>query len=112
MPRSVSDAHARAVRDAEHREWLIETGGIDDGLEICNPPLERQAGPLLILGRPATMKGYELFAGAKLFGYLKAGRPIVGILPEDETKNILRRLGVSTLASLPPGVPPRPSWPS
>jgi hypothetical protein len=44
------------------------------------------------------MKGYELFAGAKLFGYLKAGRPIVGVLPPDETKKILHRVGVSTVA--------------
>jgi hypothetical protein len=46
------------------------------------------------------MKGYELFAGAKLFGYLKAGRPIIGVLPEDETKKILLRLGVSTVADV------------
>jgi glycosyltransferase involved in cell wall biosynthesis len=62
--------------------------------------LEREADALLILGRPATMKGYELFAGAKLFGYLKAGRPIVGVLPEDETRHILNRLGVSTVADV------------
>jgi hypothetical protein len=60
--------------------------------------LTRAADALLILGRPPTMRGHELFAGAKLFGYLKAGRPIVGVLPADETKKILERVGVSTVA--------------
>ena len=46
------------------------------------------------------MKGYELFAGAKLFGYLKGGRPIVGVLPPDETKQVLIRVGVRTLADV------------
>jgi hypothetical protein len=46
------------------------------------------------------MKGYELFAGAKLFGYLKAGCPIIGVLPEDETKKILQAVGVSTVADV------------
>src|SRR5207253_9264004 len=50
--------------------------------------LSKKAHALLLLGRPAVMKGYELFAAAKLFGYLKAGRPIVGILPSDEAKQI------------------------
>jgi hypothetical protein len=44
------------------------------------------------------MKGYELFAGAKLFSYLQAGRPIVGVLPPDETTKILHRVGVPTVA--------------
>src|SRR5207253_9431267 len=44
------------------------------------------------------MKGYELFAAAKLFGYLKAGRPILGVVPSDETSKVLRRVGVSTVA--------------
>jgi glycosyltransferase involved in cell wall biosynthesis len=77
---------------------VIETGGRKSHAEIRS--LERRSHALLILGRPATMKGYELFAGAKLFGYLKAGRPIVGVLPEDETRNILHRLGVSTVADV------------
>jgi hypothetical protein len=46
------------------------------------------------------MKGYELFAAAKLFGYLKAGRPILGIVPDDETKNVLRRVGARTVADV------------
>jgi hypothetical protein len=77
---------------------VIETAGRQSHAEIRF--LERQAHALLILGRPATMKGYELFAGAKLFGYLKAGRPIVGVLPEDETRSVLQRLGVTTLADV------------
>jgi glycosyltransferase involved in cell wall biosynthesis len=62
--------------------------------------LSKQADALLLLGRPPTMKGYELFAAAKLFGYLKAGRPIVGILPPDEAKRILQRAGASTVADV------------
>jgi len=77
---------------------IIETAGRRSHAEA--KALERMAHALLILGRPATMKGYELFAGAKLFGYLKAGRPIVGVLPEDETRNILQRLGVTTVADV------------
>jgi glycosyltransferase involved in cell wall biosynthesis len=60
--------------------------------------LQRDAHALLILGRPSSMKGHELFAGAKLFGYLKAGRPILGVLPADETRRILRHVGVPTIA--------------
>ena len=52
-----------------------------------------------MLEREPTMKGYELLAGAKLFGYLKIGRPIIGVLPEGEAKNVLRAVGVSTIAS-------------
>jgi hypothetical protein len=60
--------------------------------------LQQNAHALLVLGRGGAMKGHELFAGAKLFGYLKAGRPIVGVLPRDETRNILSRVGVSMIA--------------
>jgi glycosyltransferase involved in cell wall biosynthesis len=62
--------------------------------------LAREADALLVLGRPSTMKGFELFAAAKLFGYLKSGRPIVGILPMDEAKKILSGVGTSTIASV------------
>jgi glycosyltransferase involved in cell wall biosynthesis len=81
-----------------HLTDIIETGSQRSHAEVRS--LERAAHALLILGRPDTMKGYELFAGAKLFGYLKAGRPIVGVLPEDETRHILQRLGVTTLADV------------
>lgn len=77
---------------------MIETAGPKPYAEITR--LQREAHALLVLGRPATMKGYELFAGAKLFGYLKAGRPIVGVLPQDETKKVLQRVGVRTIADV------------
>jgi glycosyltransferase involved in cell wall biosynthesis len=62
--------------------------------------LQREAHAFLVLGRPATMKGYELVAGAKLFEYLKARRPIIGVLPQDEGKKILLKLGISTIADV------------
>ena len=44
------------------------------------------------------IKGFELL-GSKVFGYLKANRPILGIVsPADEMGKILRNIGVSTLA--------------
>ena len=84
---------------------VIVTLGLEDIVEIIPsvPHAEavekqRQAHALLLLGRPPSMKGYELFAGAKLFGYLKSGRPIIGVLPNDETRKILHRVGVTTIA--------------
>ena len=77
---------------------MIETAGPKPYAEIAS--LHREAHALLVLGRPATMRGYELFAGAKLFGYLKAGRPIVGVLPPDETKKVLLRVGAQTVADV------------
>jgi len=62
--------------------------------------LQCEAHALLLLGRPPTMTGYELVAGAKLFEYLKARRPILGVLPEDEGKKILFRLGAITVADV------------
>jgi hypothetical protein len=79
--------------------------GVADFLTISGPTsyntinrLQSDAHVLLILGRPPTMEGYELFAGAKLFGYLKTGRPILGVLPDDETRKILQSVSVSTVA--------------
>jgi len=58
--------------------------------------LQKQAHALLLLGwKP--MIGSE-FGGSKIFGYLKSGRPIVGVLPQDENTRILRSVGVSTIA--------------
>jgi hypothetical protein len=81
--------------------------GLTDIIETTGPQpydaivtLQNEAHALLVLGRKSKMKGYELFAAAKLFGYLKTGRPIVGILPEDETKNVLTRVGVHTVADV------------
>lgn len=85
----------------------VNSRGLSDIVETCGPTsfekvshLQREAHALLALGRPATMKGYELFAGAKLFGYLKGGRPIIGVLPRDETKQVLMRVGVQTIADV------------
>jgi hypothetical protein len=81
--------------------------GLDDIVTWAGPvPFERAtqlskaAHALLVLGRHSTMRGYELFAAAKLFGYLKTGRPILGILPKDETRKILHHVGVSTVADV------------
>ena len=77
---------------------IVETMGPTSHAESIR--LQQEAHALLILGRPPTMRGYELLAGAKLYGYLKTGRPIVGVLPLDETKKTLSRVGVSTVADV------------
>jgi glycosyltransferase involved in cell wall biosynthesis len=77
---------------------IVHTTGPKPYAEVAG--LQREAHALLVLGRPATKKGYELFAGAKLFGYLKAGRPIVGVLPADETNKILQRVVARTVADV------------
>ncbi len=75
---------------------IIESSAPLPHATIAN--LQREAHALLIFGRPKSMKGHELFAGAKLFGYLKSGQPILGVLPQDETRRILERVGVRTIA--------------
>jgi len=58
--------------------------------------LQSQAHALLLLGwRPAPGCA---FGGSKIFGYLKAGRPILGVLPQDENTRMLRSVGVTTIA--------------
>jgi hypothetical protein len=52
----------------------------------------------LVLGRLPTIAGHELFAGAKVFNYLKTNRPIFAVVPRDETRKVLERVGVSTIA--------------
>lgn len=91
--------------DALRRE--AESCGVGDIVEARGPvsheettTLQRNADALLALGRPSCMKGYELFAGAKVFEYLKARKPIIGVLPQDETRNILRRVKVPTIADV------------
>jgi glycosyltransferase involved in cell wall biosynthesis len=81
--------------------------GLSDLFDIRGPvahaevnTLQCAAHALLVLGRPATLKGHELFASAKVFEYLKAGRPIIGVLPHDETRNVLTRVHVPTLADV------------
>ena len=83
----------------------VSARGLVDMIEMKPPvslteitQLQREADVLLLLGRPSTMRGYELFASAKLFGYLKAGKPILGVLPRDESQKILHRTGISTVA--------------
>jgi glycosyltransferase involved in cell wall biosynthesis len=73
----------------------IGTVGFDEVTQMS-----RDAHALLVLGRYPTMRGYELFAPAKLFSYLKMGRPIIGVLPEDEAKKILSQVGVTTVADV------------
>jgi hypothetical protein len=60
--------------------------------------LQREAHALLVLGRMPGRTAHELVAGAKLFGYLQAGRPIIGIVPHDETRRILGQVGSSMIA--------------
>ena len=60
--------------------------------------LQQEAHALLVLGRTPGRKGHELVAGAKLFGYLQAGRPIIGVVPNDETRRILEQVGNSMIA--------------
>jgi hypothetical protein len=81
--------------------------GLNDIIEISKPVayeeilrLYREAHAFLILGRQSDIKGHELLAGAKLFEYLKARRPIIGVLPHDETRKILRKVGISTIANV------------
>lgn len=60
--------------------------------------LQREAHALLVLGRMPGRTAHDLVAGAKLFGYLQAGRPIIGIVPHDETRRILGRVGSPLIA--------------
>jgi glycosyltransferase involved in cell wall biosynthesis len=77
---------------------IVEIAGPTSHAEITR--LEREAHALLVLGRLSTIKGHELLAGAKVFNYLKASRPIFGVLPRDETRNVLSSVGVSTIADV------------
>ena len=79
--------------------------GISDLIQTTPPVsydevkcLNENAHAFLVLGRSQDRKGHELVAGAKLFGYFKARKPIIGVLPNDETKEILSAVGVDTIA--------------
>ena len=61
--------------------------------------LQREAHVLMVLGRMPGRAAHDLVAGAKLFGYLQAGRPIIGIVPHDETRRILGRVGSPLIAN-------------
>lgn len=78
---------------------------LSDLIEVLPPTsyaaileLQRRAHALLMLEREPSRRGHELLAGAKLFGYLRAGRPILGVLPPGEARSILREVGVTTIA--------------
>ncbi len=75
---------------------LVETRRPVPSREVAR--LQRQAHALVLLG-VKSYQGYEL-CGSKVFGYLKAGRPILGILPPDESRKVLEQVGVSTLADI------------
>ena len=77
---------------------LVETSAPVPQSKI--PALQAEAHALLLLGRPQTTSGHELVAGAKLFEYLKARRPIIGVLPDDEGRRILRKMGITTVADV------------
>jgi glycosyltransferase involved in cell wall biosynthesis len=74
---------------------IIETMGSVSYSKVVG--LQQNAHVLLLLG-VKPMRGYEL-CGSKVFGYLKANRPILGIVsPADEVTKILHGVGVSTVA--------------
>lgn len=85
-------AGARGISD------MVEVTGHIRQDEVAR--LGREAHALLALGLMPTHPGYELLLASKLFGYFKAGRPIIGVLPPDETKNCLKRVGVTTIADV------------
>lgn len=86
---------AREVAELELSD-IVETAGPTSNAGIVR--LNREANAFLMLGRSPDRRGHELVAGAKLFGYLKGRRPILGVLPQDEARKILEGVGVSTIA--------------
>jgi hypothetical protein len=77
---------------------LVETRPPVPHREVAR--LERAAHALLMLERTPRMKGYELLAGAKLFEYLSRGRPILGVLPYGEARNVLEQVSAPTIADV------------
>lgn len=77
---------------------IVETRGPVSQSDITR--LQSEAHGFLVLGRTPTMRGYELLVGAKLFAYLRTGRPIIGVVASDETRNILQQLKVATIADV------------
>jgi len=100
----VGDALSQ-LADAVSRRNLADIVAIDGPHpHAAVQQVQRDAHALLILGRETGRKGHELVAGAKLFEYLKARRPILGIVPHDETRNVLVRVGSPLVADA--GSPP------
>ncbi len=108
LPEQARKLHLRFVGDSTERfQRDVQQLKLSDMIEIRPSTsyanilrLQREAHALLILGRGAERKGHELVAGAKLFEYLKARRPIIGVLPNDETRKILENAGVVTIADV------------
>ena len=94
----VGDGMGSLAREADSLgiSDIVETAPLVSYDEITR--LFEKTHVFLILGRHPERKGHELVAGAKLFGYFKARKPIIGILPQDETREILASVGVETLA--------------
>ena len=88
-----SEAVAKAAANSG-LTGVVETRGTVSFGEVNS--LQSEAHALLLLGwKPG--RSHE-FRGSKIFGYFKAGRPIVGVLPDDENKRMLRSVGVRTIA--------------
>jgi hypothetical protein len=104
----VRTARLRLLFVGEKFQALIERAhdlGVSDLIETMPPVtnaeirrIQQEAHALLVLGRMPERTGHELVAGAKLFGYLQAGRPIIGIVPYDETRRILQKVESSLIA--------------
>ncbi len=107
---SVKTSQLRLLFVGEKDSRLVEQTermGLREIVEIIPPVssvevrrLQQEAHALLILGRTSSRRGHELVAGAKLFGYLQAGRPIIGVVPLDETRRILQQVGNSMIADV------------
>jgi glycosyltransferase involved in cell wall biosynthesis len=75
---------------------MIETGGPVAYSKTIQ--LQQQAHALLLIA-VKPYKGFEL-GGSKVFSYLRAGRPIFGVLAKDEVRKVLQKVGVSTVANI------------
>lgn len=74
---------------------IIETRSTVPYAEVSR--LQQKVHALLLLS-VKPVKGYEI-CGSKIFAYLKANRPILGIVsPADEMCRILSKVGISTIA--------------
>ena len=112
---ALSTLRANFADDARHLRVLFfgegtdgvaraaAANGLGDIVEVRPPVpsaevarLQQQAHALFLLG-VKPYQGYEL-CGSKVFNYLKAGRPILGVLPADESRRVLAQVGVSTIA--------------
>ena len=92
--------------DEPHAEQLAMQLGLRDHVHFLpHQPfatvqqMMKNAHALLILGEQ-PMPGMEFFVASKIFHYLALGRPVLGVLPNNETKNILHILGSQLLADV------------